>query len=154
MLALTTPASPSLSQATLLVYLAQVHQSILVWRNTVTNFDWHYTGGRGKVKFGTNGRVTPALVPLPTPGRVSGPYAFFGVSKTGNGIPALIGTVTIRVDTGGTFQGGAIQYPDVDGFLGSAGSGVLAVTGGSSRSVVSPNPVPHFSWHSALAVLA
>lgn len=106
--------------------------------NSVTNFDWHYTGGGGKVKFGTNGRVTPAVPPIPTPSPVSGPYAFFGISKTGDGIPALMGTVTIAADTVGVFQGGGIQYPGVDGFGGSSGAGVFSVSGGDFTVVPEP----------------
>ncbi|MFT5442044.1 MAG: hypothetical protein ACI8W3_001086 [Myxococcota bacterium] len=106
--------------------------------NVVTNFDWHYTGGAGKVKMGTNGRITPTPPPLPTPGRVSGPYGFFATIKTGDGIPALMGTVTIQADTAGTYVGGGISYPGVDGFTGTGGNGGLTVSGGDFTVVPEP----------------
>jgi hypothetical protein len=106
--------------------------------NLVTNFDWHYTAG-GKVKFGTNGRIGPAAEPFPTPAKVAGPFGFFGQSgRTGDGVASLMGTVTITADTAGTYVGGGIQYPGVDGFGGTAGSGVHAVSGGSFTVVPEP----------------
>jgi len=109
--------------------------------NIVTNWAWHYTpAGGGKVKMGTNGRLVPGLpAPLPTPDRVSGVYGFFGTSKTGDGIPALVGTVTIHGDTFGTYTGGGFQYPGVDGFFGSGGGGTVPVSGGAF-TVITPEP--------------
>ncbi len=107
--------------------------------NVVTNWDWHYTpAGGGNVKMGTNGRIPPAAPPIPTPDRVSGAYGFFGISKTGDGIPALVGTVTIHADTVGAFQGGGFQFPGVDGFFGSSGGGAAEVIGGGFTVVPEP----------------
>jgi len=107
--------------------------------NIVTNWAWHFTpAGGGKVKMGTNGRISPSAPAIPTPDRVSGPYGFFGTSKTGDGVPALVGTVTIHADTVGTFAGGGFQYPGVDGFLGSGGGGVVPVSGGAFTVVPEP----------------
>ena len=82
--------------------------------NLVSGWSWHYTGAGGKVKFGTNGRVAPALEPAPAPDQVTGPYGFFGLLKTGDGVPSLVGTVTILADTpGGPYSGGAYLHPGV-----------------------------------------
>ena len=107
--------------------------------NIVTNWAWHFTpAGGGKVKMGTNGRISPSAPAIPTPDRVSGPYGFFGTSKTGDGNPALVGTVTIHADAVGTFAGGGFQYPGVDGFLGSGGGGTVPVSGGAFTVVPEP----------------
>ncbi len=107
--------------------------------NMVTNWAWHYTpSGGGNVKMGTNGRIPPAAPPIPTPDRVSGAYGFFGISKTGDGNPALVGTVTIHADATGAFQGGAFQFPGVDGFFGSGGGGAAPVIGGEFTVVPEP----------------
>jgi hypothetical protein len=88
----------------------------------VTNWAWNYTPGKGTVKIGTNGTVIP-VVPIITPSietpvRVSPIYGFFSPPiKVGDGIPALVGTVTITADTPGSFMGGGFQYPGGDGFL-------------------------------------
>lgn len=121
--------------------------------HTVTRWDWHYAPvGGAKVDIGTNGRITPFAPPLPPPSDIVGPFGMFGVSKTGDGIPALVGTVTIVIGphrgggldgTGaplaGIYEGGAIQYPGVDGFLGSGGADTVAVTGGTFTVVPEPS---------------
>ncbi|MDP6978201.1 MAG: PEP-CTERM sorting domain-containing protein, partial [Myxococcota bacterium] len=100
---------------------------------------WHYTpAGGGKVKMGTNGRLLPVAEPLPPPGRVAGAYGFFGTSKTGDGNPALVGTVTIQADATGAFHGGGFQMPGVDGFLGSSATGLATVIGGQFTVVPEP----------------
>ncbi len=109
--------------------------------NEVINWEWHYTRpGYGNVKMGTNGRIATTAPPIPTPDRVSGVYGFFGTNKTGDGIPALVGTVTLHITSEGTFQGGAFQFPGVDGFFGSAGGGPATVTGGSFSILGVPEP--------------
>jgi len=113
--------------------------------NVVTSWEWNYTPpGGGKVKMGTNGMVAPLTPPLPTPGRVSGGYGWIASlntpsSRFGDGIPALVGTVTIHADSLGTFQGGAIQYPQVDGFY-LGGEGDIAPVSGGSFTVHTPEP--------------
>jgi hypothetical protein len=90
--------------------------------HNVTNWAWNYMPGKGTVRIGTNGSITPFAPGLPTPDRVAGFYGFLvgingSVSKTGDGVPALVGTVTITADTPGSFMGGGIQIPGFDGFL-------------------------------------
>jgi len=97
------------------------------WANVshnVTKWAWNYTSsGSGLVKIGTNGTITPFAPGLTTPDRVAGFYGFLAgvngsVSKTGDGTPALVGTVTITADTvGSSFLAGAFQIPGFDGFL-------------------------------------
>ncbi len=108
-------------------------------RNEVVGWAWHYTpAGGGGVKMGTNGRFVPLAPTHPVPGQLVGPLGFFGVSATGDGVPALVGTVTIHADALGGFTGGGYQYPGVDGFFGSAGGGVVAVLGGDFTVVPEP----------------
>ncbi len=120
--------------------------------HTVTQWDWHYTpAGGSKVKMGTNGRHSVFPPPLGPPGSVVGAFGFFGIAKTGDGIPAMVGTVTIAVGPGatggisggglglpGVYQGGGIQYPGIDGFLGSGGAESVTITGGSFTVVPEP----------------
>ena len=103
----------------------------LGWANVshnVTNWAWNYSpSGSGMVKIGTNGTITPFAPPLTTPDRVAGYYGFLAgvngsISKTGDGTPALVGTVTITADTvGSSFRAGAFQIPGFDGFLDGIG---------------------------------
>ncbi len=117
----------------------------------VTNWNWHNTpAGGGNVKFGTNGRIVPNSPPIPPPDHIVGSFGFYGISKTGDGIPAMVGTVTITIAprlSGGGFgttspvgvwQGGAFLYPGVDGFFGSAGAETTTVSGGSFTVVPEP----------------
>ena len=108
----------------------------------VTNWEWHYTpSGGGKVKMGTNGRLNTSPPPQATGNSVSGPYGFFATNKTGDGVPALVGTVTIHASASGVYQGGGIQYTGVDGFIGSAGTDVTTVSGGAfTVGTVIPEP--------------
>jgi len=65
-------------------------------RSTVTRWDWHYAPvGGAKVDIETNGRITPFAPPLPPPSDIVGPFGMFGVSETGDGMPALVGTVLL-----------------------------------------------------------
>ena len=106
---------------------------------TVNNWEWHYTpAGGGKVDMGTNGRISPLPPAVPVGDRVAGGYGFAGLSKTGDGTPSLVGTVTIRTHVIGGFLGGAIQYEGVDGFLGSAGADDVTIIGG--QYTVTPEP--------------
>ena len=105
----------------------------------VTNWEWHYTpAGGGKVKMGTNGRLGTNPPAQAVGNSVSSPYGFFATNKTGDGTPALVGTVTIHATAAGVYQGGGIQYPGVDGFIGSAGTDVTTVSGGAFTVVPEP----------------
>ena len=105
----------------------------------VTDWEWHYTpAGGGKVKMGTNGRLNTSPPPQAVGNSVSGPYGFFATNKTGDGVPALVGTVTIHASASGVYQGGGIQYTGVDGFIGSAGTDVTTVSGGAFTVVPEP----------------
>ncbi|MDP6981202.1 MAG: hypothetical protein QF570_21795 [Myxococcota bacterium] len=120
--------------------------------HTVTRWDWHYTpAGGSRVKMGTNGRLPALLPPAAPPNSVVGAFGFFGTAKTGDGVPAMVGTVTIAIGpraTGGlggggaalpgVYRGGGIQYPGVDGFFGSAGTESVTITGGSFTVVPEP----------------
>lgn len=112
--------------------------------NVVTQWEWHYTTGNpsvtggSQVKMGTNGRFTPGVIPAPPPDRVVGPFGFFGASKTGDGTPSLVGTVTIHADAAGVYEGGGFQYPGVDTFAGSGGGGVVPYSGGDFTVVPEP----------------
>ncbi len=109
--------------------------------NIVTNWVWHYTPpGGGKMKLGTNGRFTPNATGQASPvgNAVSSAYGFFGTSKTGDGNPALVGTVTIHATAAGQFQGGGFHLPGVDGFFGSAGASASTISGGEFTVVPEP----------------
>jgi cysteine-rich repeat protein len=95
--------------------------------NNVTGWAWNYSLG-GMVEFGTDGLVNVIqFVPLSPPGRVSGNYGMFTLpAKIGDGTTALVGTLTITADAYGVWQGGAIQYPGVDGFLSVAVADVVS----------------------------
>lgn len=85
--------------------------------NMVTNWEWHYVNSN-KVDMGTNGAIVPFINIQPPPDRVSGPFGFSALAgKTGDGSPALVGTVTIHADTAGVYQGGGFLYPTVDAFV-------------------------------------
>ena len=95
-------------------------------RHWVTNWAWHYTGGGGKVDMGTTGRIVPSMPPGPHEGRVVGPFGFFGSPRTGDGVPALVGTATVHVEFGGTYDMGGFLHPGgVDGFFGSGGASLV-----------------------------
>ncbi|MDP6980342.1 MAG: FG-GAP repeat protein [Myxococcota bacterium] len=91
-------------------------------RNWVVDWAWHYTPPGGyKVKFGTNGRMAPVPGLSTIPARASIEHGWFSLlSKTGDGVPALVGTVTLQADWGGVYDGGAFFYTSdgfFDGFL-------------------------------------
>ena len=122
---------------------AAVVTSIANWPSDVdhivTDWEWHYTpAGGAKVKMGTNGRLTPFAPTQDVGNSVSSPYGFFATNKTGDGTPALVGTVTIHATAAGVYQGGGFQYPGVDGFIGSAGTDVTTVSGGAFTVVPEP----------------
>ena len=122
---------------------AAVVTSIANWPadvdHIVTDWEWHYTpAGGSKVKMGTNGRLTPFAPTQDVGNSVSSPYGFFATNKTGDGVPALVGTVTIHASATGIYQGGGFQYPGVDGFIGSAGTDVTTVSGGAFTVVPEP----------------
>lgn len=105
----------------------------------VSGWAWHYTpAGGGKVKMGTNGRLTEFTPAQAVGNSVSSPYGFFATNKTGDGVPALVGTVTIHASASGAYQGGGFQYPGVDGFIGSSGTDVTTVSGGEFTVVPEP----------------
>jgi hypothetical protein len=111
--------------------------------HNVTNWAWNYMPGKGTVRIGTNGSITPFAPGLPTPDRVAGFYGFLvgingSVSKTGDGVPALVGTVTITADTPGSFMGGGIQYPGGDGFIGTDTVADAVAVSGGAFTVIDP----------------
>ena len=86
-------------------------------QNIVTDWEWHYSAGN-KVDMGTNGVLVPFPPPFSPPSPVVGPYGFGAQGgKTGDGIPSLVGTVTILVNNGGVYQTGGFLYPTVDAFV-------------------------------------
>jgi hypothetical protein len=102
-------------------------------RHIVQNWDWHYTNGSGaggnKVKMGTNGRILPFVASAPPPNRVTGLYGFLE-NKTGNGIPAMVGTVTILADEYGYYRGGGYLQPGIGKFGSLTVSEVVTISGG------------------------
>jgi len=116
---------------------------VIPWANTnnlVTGWTWAYSGGGGKVKFGTNGRLSPkdnsAITTLPTP--VSIGYGWDGTIRTGDGSTSVVGTVTITANTSGVFDGGGFFLPNVDGFV-SGGIDDGSIATAASFTVV-PEP--------------
>ncbi len=107
--------------------------------NWVIDWQWHYSPpGSPSVAIGL---ITPGFVlppPSSLPDRVSGPYGWTGAPTQGSGVPSLVGTVTLRADSFGTYQGGAFQNPGIDGFLGTGGSVGVSVSGGDFTVVPEP----------------
>lgn len=103
--------------------------------HTVTGWTWHYQpAGSGTVDMGFDTPMTPTAPVIPVPDRLvgsTGYFDLFGTTATGDGVPSLVGTVTIQADAAGTFTAGGMIYPGVDGFLGSAGADPVTVSGGS-----------------------
>jgi hypothetical protein len=89
--------------------------------NNVTNWEWNYLPRTKLVLPSTDTAVEPAEYrrPIPAPGVVG--LGFFGQNRTGTGIPSVVGTVTIRANTLGEFEGGAFCIPGLDGLFGSSG---------------------------------
>ncbi len=116
--------------------------------NRVTDWAWHYTPtGGGLVDMGTTGRIAPApRVALPPPRLVVGAPGIPGVAgKSRDGVPSLVGTVTIEagdfgweVQTTGSFRARAFQLSGVDAFCGSSGCEEVTVTGGEFTVVPEP----------------
>lgn len=118
-------------------------------RNIVFNWERHdsigslsATGG-SKVKFGENRR----LVPQPT-NEPAGPSRrrshVYGVLsgatvKTGDGIRALVGTITITADYPGALEAGAYLHPQVDLWR-YEGLDIVASFSGASFTVVGDPP--------------
>lgn len=114
--------------------------------NEVVAWAWHYTpAGGSKVKMGTNGRISPGPVAIPPPDSLVGPYGFAGQLQVGDGIPALVGTVTIHADTVGITRGGGYQFPGVDGFCGYGSCELATVTGGEFTVVPEPGTASLFA---------
>ncbi|MCH7869512.1 MAG: PEP-CTERM sorting domain-containing protein [Myxococcales bacterium] len=106
--------------------------------NLVSGWSWNYTASGGRVKFGTNGRVAPLPAPAPTPDLVTGPYGFFGILKVGDGVPSMVGTVTITANTLGSYSGGAYLHPGV-GTIEAFGTAYdVTITGGAFDVVPEP----------------
>ena len=106
--------------------------------NLVTGWIWHVTGAGGKVKFGTNGRIVPSDEPFSVPDKVTGPYGFFGSLRTGDGVPSMVGTVTITAGALGSFSSGAYLQTGV-GTIALAGSPYPVTVSGGDFTVV-PEP--------------
>jgi hypothetical protein len=107
--------------------------------NLVVNWEWHYTGGGAKVDMGTNGRFSTIAPGQTVPNRVAGVFGFIGqAGKTGDGIPSMVGTVTVHADNVGSFVGGGQQYPGVDGFCGTGGCITQPYSGGEFTVVPEP----------------
>ena len=106
--------------------------------NLVSAWSWHYTGAGGKVKFGTNGRIVPNDEPFSVPDKVTGPYGFFGSLRTGDGVPSMVGTVTITAGALGSFSSGAYLQTGV-GTIALAGSPYSVTVSGGDFTVV-PEP--------------
>lgn len=121
--------------------------------NFVIDWEWHYTpAGGSKVQMSLDQRIFPAPTAIPPPARSSGAYGMAGQSRTGTGVPAMVGTVTLHVDTLGVYRGGAFQWPGVDGFLGSGGGGVVPFSGGEFTVV--PEPTTALLLGAGLSALA
>jgi hypothetical protein len=114
-----------------------------VWAGTshvASNWEWHYTVAN-KVKFDTNGTIAPAPPAIAGPNGVLpvvGSYGFFGISKTGQGVGSMVGTVTVTASANGVFEGGGFIYPGLDGIFGSAGD--LGTTVTTAAFTVVPEP--------------
>lgn len=96
--------------------------------NNVTNWEWNYLPRTKLVLPSTDTAVEPAEYlefdanlrnPIPAPGVIG--LGFFGQNRTGTGTPSVVGTVTIRANTLGKFEGGAFCIPGLDGLFGSSG---------------------------------
>ena len=108
-------------------------------QNIVTNWEWNYFAGTGRVKMGTNGRifVQDFAASLPPGGPVSAFYGFVE-NKTGDGVASLVGTVTIQVTALGEYQGGGYLQPG-GGLFGTATVADNVVINGGAFTVV-PEP--------------
>ena len=112
----------------------------------VTNWDWHYTKGNpsvtggSKVKMGTDGRVVPGVPGLPPPNPVTALYGFLA-NKTGDGIPSLVGTVTITATANGTYTGGGYLQPG-GGLFGTGSVADNVTIYGGAFTVVGVVPEP------------
>jgi hypothetical protein len=112
------------------------------WPNTahvVTNWEWYYTATAKRVDMGTNGKIAAFTAPYPVGNPTAGSYGFFAQpGKTGDGIPSLVGTVTIHTNALGTYVGGAFVDPVLDGFLNLGGADAVNITGGAFTVVPEP----------------
>ena len=110
-------------------------------KNLVTNWDWHYTpAGGSKVKMGTNGLVIPDVAALAPPNPVTALYGFVE-NKTGDGIPSLVGTVTITATAVGTYTGGGYLQPG-GGLFGTGSVADNVTIYGGAFTVVGVVPEP------------
>jgi hypothetical protein len=113
--------------------------------NLVTSWEWHYTNNSGtggnKVKMGTNGRIAPLALDagLPPPNAVTAFYGFVE-NKTGDGVPSLVGTVTIQATADGTYTGGGYLQPGGGLFGDGSGGDVVTISGGAFTVGVVPEP--------------
>jgi len=86
--------------------------------NTVTAWSWNYEAGTGNVNFSIDSAIAPTdnsgITTLPV--AVSIGWGSIGFSRTGSGVPSIVGTVTITADTVGVHEGGAFFLTGVDGF--------------------------------------
>lgn len=104
----------------------------------VTDWSWAYKTG-GKVKFPTNGVITPAPTqPMPTP--VLQANGFFGGNYTSDGTTRVMGTVTITATAAGSFQAGAFMIPGLDTFEGTDGADSVVSVSAFNYLVNVPEP--------------
>ena len=109
--------------------------------NMVVAWEWRFaSSGAPGVNFSLGSNHVPTIPEAtPPPDRVTGPYSISGFSDIGTGVPSLVGTVTIHADASGSFQGGAMQLPGIDGFLGSGGADTVSVNAASFTVVPEPS---------------
>jgi len=105
----------------------------------VAAFDWNYkSGGSKSVKFATNGLIAPTIQTSPLGFGVLSNNGWNSQNVTGNGNTSIIGTVTILVNTAGSYTGGGFEIGGLDAFFGTAGSEIY-ISNTAAYSVV-PEP--------------
>lgn len=104
----------------------------------VTQWEWHYTRGN-LVDFGVDRRIAPNVGLTTAPDNVTGPYGFTFNRRIGDGVAAMVGTVTIDLNVFGVYRGGGFLYPPTDGFMGSSGLfDDVAISGGNYTLIPEP----------------
>lgn len=101
--------------------------------NAVTAWSWNYKAGTTDVNFSTDDVIPPtdnsALTTLPV--SVSIGWGAFGFTRTGSGIPSIVGTVTITADTPGVYEGGAFFLTGLDAFFGDGVADSVTISTGA-----------------------
>lgn len=109
--------------------------------NIVSDWDWYYStisgAGGTEVRIGEISFV-PFAPSVPAPDRVTGLYGFLE-SETGDGIPSMVGTVTITADASGLFTGGGYLQPGVGAFGNSTVLDFVTINGGQFTVVPEPS---------------